>query len=433
LAGRPTAGGELAGDEPPGTGIVPPSTGQVPIIGVSDPVPRVESPDDVDVVEVVVDFVVLAEAEPDPLPEAAPMPGAPAGVGTPPVTPGCGTGVGDGSATGVRLTVAKTLPSEARSRRVPRTAHGPGLEPATDELIGAARVTRPCTGVIVSVAPPSNVTCAWVTDGPTTAATHHAGDPSVAPKSPLVIAETRCELALALAAPCDPLPPLVEVEVEVATADPSNKAPCPTAALSDMSSEYQVYGRNKSALVSRDADELADGAPEPTVPFPPERVEPAEPVVGGTVGSSGPGVSTIAWPYTRIVIPPAVLRVNRCVAVPRPELEIGVTHTQPAEALALALALAPPPGRDTTGVAHRTGVAESPPATGATPVTELWDSGTTIRTPLAGGRPEADAIPPAKPAPAAATSTAVHAPTVRRRALRIAGGATFASATVTSG
>jgi len=188
--------------------------------------------------------VELDEPEADPLPEADPTLGAPGAAETPPVVTGGRDAPGNGTAIGARCTVASTPPLDARSCRLPRTAHGPGLERATEELIGAARATKPPTGAIVSVAPPSKVTRTWATDGSTTAATHHAGDPSVTPKFPVVIEETRCDpLLVALAEPvlgALGLLVLLPAEPPAAIADPSNKLPCPTAAASDMSIEYQV-------------------------------------------------------------------------------------------------------------------------------------------------------------------------------------------------
>jgi hypothetical protein len=108
------------------------------------------------------------------------------------------------------------------------------------------------------VAPPAKDTRTWATDEPTEAATHQAGEPSVTPKLPVVIAEIQREPLPAVAGALVPaldVPALAEPALPVlaepallpaadtpvlAKAAPSNNVPCPTAAASDRSSVYKV-------------------------------------------------------------------------------------------------------------------------------------------------------------------------------------------------
>jgi hypothetical protein len=177
----------------------------------------------------------LARPETDPPETELPETEAPAGTPWGTTVPGRGGfAMGSGTIDGARSIVARTLPSAASSRSVPRTAQGPGLELATDRSIGAANETTPPTGAIESVAPPAKVTSARATEGPTLAATHQAGEPSSEPKVPVVIAGTSFEDT------CVEAPAVLESPVEmppaIAKDCPSKSPPWPTAAVSEKSS-----------------------------------------------------------------------------------------------------------------------------------------------------------------------------------------------------
>jgi len=126
------------------------------------------------------------------------------------------------------------------------------------------------------------------------------------------------------------------------------------------------------------------------------------------------------------VIPPAVVRVKTWVAAPTVP-QLGTTQTQLDGALPF-LAVS---GLVTGNTQRMALVPGEPPASGEAALTADWDSGTTMCTPLGAGRPDAEAIPPAKPAPAPATSTA-HTPIATCRLGRRSTGASGESA-ITSG